>query len=172
MLCLSVLRLDNNLKLWHADPFLEPTGNVSDAFANEITPSGWTFIIWTIIYIFLALVCVYALSGFFRKCVTIFNARTMSYLCSIAADIHNSSFYFCRNAYGYVYCSPALLPHGFFAAWCLNLSLNVGWLFLWDRRCAPQRLFSPCCSRKRCQTSHNNCVDSPGWWLVLWSSSS
>lgn len=51
----------------HTDPFLEPTGNVSDAFDNEITPSGWTFIIWTIIYIFLALVCVYALSGLFRK---------------------------------------------------------------------------------------------------------
>ncbi|XP_011606248.2 uncharacterized protein [Takifugu rubripes] len=86
-------------------PFLEPTGNVSDAFANEITPSGWTFIIWTIIYIFLALVCVYTLAGLFRK-----------------------------NAYGYVYCSPAILPHGFFVAWCLNLGLNVGWLFLWDRR--------------------------------------
>lgn len=63
----------------HADPFLEPTGNVSDAFANEITPSGWTFIIWTIIYIFLALVCVYALSGLFRKCVTISDDPTVSY---------------------------------------------------------------------------------------------
>lgn len=65
----------------------------------------------------------------------------MSCLCWIAADIHKLSFYLRRNAYGYVYCSPALLPHGFFAAWCLNLSLNVGWLFLWDRRCTPQRLF-------------------------------
>lgn len=51
----------------HVDPFLESTGNVSDAFANEITPSGWTFIIWSIIYIFLALVCVYSLAGLFRK---------------------------------------------------------------------------------------------------------
>lgn len=65
----------------HADPFLEPTGNVSDAFANKITPSEWTFIRWTIIYIFLVLVCVYALSGFFGKCVTIFNDHLMSYLC-------------------------------------------------------------------------------------------
>lgn len=58
-------------------------------------------------------------------------------------------FCFHRNAYGYVYCSPALLPHGFFAAWCLNLGLNVGWLFLWDRRCAPKTPFSTHNYRKR-----------------------
>lgn len=68
-----------------ADPFLEPTGNVSDAFANEITPSGWTFIIWTIIYIFLALVCVYTLAGFFRKWVPFF--FKISTLCPLCARL-------------------------------------------------------------------------------------
>lgn len=86
-------------------PFLESTGNISDEFTTEITPAGWTFTIWSIIYIFLALVLVYVLSGIFRK-----------------------------NAYGYVYCSPPILPHGFFAAWCLNLASNTAWLFLWDRK--------------------------------------
>ncbi|XP_054479364.1 uncharacterized protein LOC129111094 [Anoplopoma fimbria] len=86
-------------------PFLESTGNISDEFVTQITPAGWTFTIWSIIYIFLALVMVYALSGLFRK-----------------------------NAYGYVYCSPAILPYGFFVFWCLNLALNTSWLFLWDRK--------------------------------------
>ncbi|KAM8730988.1 uncharacterized protein AB9X84_025573 [Acanthopagrus schlegelii] len=86
-------------------PFLESTGNISDEFDTQITPAGWTFSIWSIIYVFQALVVVYALSGIFRK-----------------------------NAYGYVYCSPAILPQGFFQTWCLNLALNTGWLFLWDRR--------------------------------------
>lgn len=85
-------------------PFLQSTGNISDEYQTEITPAGWTFAIWGIIYTFLTLVLVYVLSGLCRK-----------------------------NAYGYVYCSPAVLPHGFFVFWCLNLSLNVGWLFLWDR---------------------------------------
>ncbi|XP_060950211.1 uncharacterized protein LOC133027194 [Limanda limanda] len=85
-------------------PFLRSTGNISDEFVTQITPSGWTFAIWSIIYIFLALVVVYILSGICRK-----------------------------NAYGYVYCSPAILPHGFFVVWCLNMGLNTGWLFLWDR---------------------------------------
>lgn len=92
-------------------PFLYGTGNISDEFVTQITPSGWTFAIWSIIYVFLALVLVFSLSGICRK-----------------------------NAYGYVYCSPAVLPHGFFVAWCLNLTLNVAWLFLWDRKFMPAAL--------------------------------
>lgn len=48
----------------------QSTGNISDEFVNEIRPSGWTFTIWTVIYIFLALVMVYALSNIFRKYAT------------------------------------------------------------------------------------------------------
>ncbi|KAK1885079.1 putative ammonia channel [Dissostichus eleginoides] len=76
------------------DPFLESTKNISDAFVTEITPDGWTFTIWSIIYIFLALVMVYVISGIFRK-----------------------------NAYGPVYCSPAVLPHGFFVTWLMSAAL-------------------------------------------------
>ncbi|XP_054607177.2 uncharacterized protein [Nothobranchius furzeri] len=93
------------------NPFLSRTSYISDEFVTQITPSGWTFTIWTIIYLFLASVMVYILSGIFRK-----------------------------NAYGYVYCSPAVLPHGFFVAWSLNLLLNLGWLLLWDRKFMPAAL--------------------------------
>ncbi|XP_051910254.1 uncharacterized protein LOC127593076 [Hippocampus zosterae] len=86
-------------------PFLETTGNISDAFATHITPSGWTFIIWTFIYIFLALVMVYAFAGLCR-----------------------------RNALGLMYCCPPVLSHGFYLTWCLNFGFNIGWLFVWDRR--------------------------------------
>ncbi|XP_071341244.1 uncharacterized protein [Trachinotus anak] len=92
-------------------PFLSSTSNISDEFETEITPAGWTFTIWSIIYTFLALVLVYLFSGIFRK-----------------------------NVYGYVYCSPAVLPHGFYVAWCLNMGLNTGWLLLWDRKLIPAAL--------------------------------
>ncbi|XP_073344172.1 uncharacterized protein [Pagrus major] len=36
------------------------------------------------------------------------------------------------NGYGYVYCSPAVLPYGFFVSWCINLCFNIGWLLVWD----------------------------------------
>lgn len=69
-------------------------------------------------------------------------------LCPMCARLWQScACCFHRNAYGYVYCSPAVLPHGFFVAWCLNLGLNIGWLFLWDRRCNPQTPFSANCHR-------------------------
>ncbi|XP_029979776.1 uncharacterized protein LOC115411700 [Sphaeramia orbicularis] len=92
-------------------PFLSSTGNISDEYTTEITPAGWAFAIWSIIYAFLACVMVYVLSGVCRK-----------------------------NAYGFVYCSPAVLPHGFFVSLCLNLGFNIGWLFLWDRRLMPAAL--------------------------------
>ncbi|XP_061778422.1 uncharacterized protein LOC133569816 [Nerophis ophidion] len=86
-------------------PFLESTGNVSDAFATQITPSGWTFIIWSVIYVSLALLMVYVLASLCR-----------------------------RNEFGLMSCSPARLTLGFYLTWCLNFTFNIGWLFLWDRR--------------------------------------
>ncbi|KAM6977669.1 uncharacterized protein FYW47_002448 [Aplochiton taeniatus] len=85
-------------------PFLSSTGNVSGLFDTLITPAGWTFSIWGVIYAWLTLMLGYVLSGLCR-----------------------------RNAYGLVYCSPSVLPYGFFVSWILNMGLNVAWLFLWDR---------------------------------------
>uniref|UniRef100_A0A3Q3D660 Uncharacterized LOC109516984 n=1 Tax=Hippocampus comes TaxID=109280 RepID=A0A3Q3D660_HIPCM len=84
-------------------PFSTTTGNVSDVFVTEITPSGWTFSIWSVIYVWLTLMIIYILANL------------------------------CRNIYGYVYCSPPVLPYGFFICWCLNLCFNIAWLLVWDR---------------------------------------
>lgn len=86
-------------------PFLGSVGNISSEYDTNITPAGWTFSIWSVIYLWLITMFVYILSGSCR-----------------------------RNAYGYVYCSPPVLSHGFFLTWCLNMCCNSGWLFLWDRK--------------------------------------
>ena len=39
--------------------FDQPTGNVSDKYNTFITPSGWTFIIWAIIYSWMAAGLIY-----------------------------------------------------------------------------------------------------------------
>ncbi|KAJ8419161.1 hypothetical protein AAFF_G00006600 [Aldrovandia affinis] len=84
--------------------FLESTGNISDMYDTDITPAGWTFSIWGVIYPWLSCMLIYVFSGLCR-----------------------------RNAYGWMYCAPAVLPYGFFVTWIINMSLNMSWLFLFDR---------------------------------------
>ncbi|XP_019897292.1 uncharacterized protein si:ch211-161h7.5 [Esox lucius] len=95
-------------------PFLESTANVSAMFDTQITPSGWTFSIWGVIYSWLSAMLCYILSGLCRK-----------------------------NAYGWMYCRPSVLPYGFYVSWLLNMVFNVTWLFLWDRALGNTMLMIP-----------------------------
>ncbi|XP_011487257.1 uncharacterized protein LOC101165850 [Oryzias latipes] len=94
----------NVLSVFGAGPYLTTTSNVSAVFDTQLTPSGWTFAIWGLIYIWLAAMNVYIVAGLFRK-----------------------------NESGYMYCSPPVLPYGFFVCWCLNQCFNIAWLLVWDR---------------------------------------
>ncbi|XP_029979777.1 uncharacterized protein LOC115411701 [Sphaeramia orbicularis] len=94
----------NGLSVVGVGVYSTTTANVSAVFDTQITPSGWTFNIWSVIYVWLTAMIIYILTGLCRK-----------------------------NGYGYVYCSPPVLPYGFFINWCLNLCFNIGWLIVWDR---------------------------------------
>ncbi|MCI4391561.1 hypothetical protein PGIGA_G00135850 [Pangasianodon gigas] len=85
-------------------PFLMTTGNISDTYNTQITPSGWTFSIWGVIYFWLTAMLIYIVTTIFR-----------------------------RNAFGPMYCSRSVLPYGFFICWILNILFNISWLLLWDR---------------------------------------
>ncbi|XP_043082827.1 uncharacterized protein si:ch211-161h7.5 [Puntigrus tetrazona] len=85
-------------------PFRNTTRVISDKYNTEITPSGWTFSIWGVIYTWLSLMHIYILSTTCRRTVS-----------------------------GPMYCSPTVLPYGFFITWIVNMLLNIGWLLLWDR---------------------------------------
>lgn len=51
-------------------PFQRSTGNISDRYQTEITPAGWTFSIWGVIYSWLFLMNAYILTwlcrGYFK----------------------------------------------------------------------------------------------------------
>ena len=91
--------------------FLNSTGDISDYYYLEITPIGWTFAIWGIIYTWLVLYLLYILINICRK-----------------------------NKLGPVYLNPPVVTCFFLAMLSLNLALNVTWLFLFDRQLMPVAL--------------------------------
>jgi len=84
--------------------FKNTVGELSDKYQLTTTPAGWTFIIWSVIYLLMAMAI-----GFFI--VTIFK----------------------QNHYGYIYLNPVTISPAYCAVYGMNLLLTVAWLFLWDR---------------------------------------
>ncbi|OXB62611.1 hypothetical protein ASZ78_011240, partial [Callipepla squamata] len=104
--------------------FRTTPGNISDKYSTDFTPSGWTFLIWNVIYAWQLAWLLYALSGICRRyspCPCHRWWRVKPPFCSSL------------NELGCVYMKPDLLPIPFYMAWILNNGFNVGWLFLWDR---------------------------------------
>ncbi|XP_022089454.1 uncharacterized protein LOC110978630 isoform X2 [Acanthaster planci] len=91
--------------------FLNNTGDVSDYYYLEITPAGWTFSIWAVIYTFQVLFILYVLISLCR-----------------------------RNDQGPVYRNPPVINSLMLLLYTINLGLNVSWLFLWDRQLLPVAL--------------------------------
>ena len=85
--------------------FQSSTGNVSDKYVMEITPASWTFTIWSVIYIYQAILLLYAL-------VT---------LCLKTPDGDP------------LYNSPSFISPVVFFVYSLNLLSNIAWLIVWDR---------------------------------------
>lgn len=85
--------------------FNSTVGNLSARHEIGVTPAGFTFMIWTVIYIWLLLAHLYALILLCR-----------------------------RNAVGPVYTSPAVLTAAFLITYTVNLLANIAWLFLWDNQ--------------------------------------
>lgn len=84
--------------------FLSTTGNLSNKYNLEITPSGSTFSVWGLIYFWQAAWLIYALTLICR-----------------------------RNANGYLYVTPPVIPIIVYAIYISNLILNIAWLFTFDR---------------------------------------
>lgn len=84
--------------------FNQSVGAVSDKYQVYITPAGWTFSIWSVIYILLGAGAVYSVSTLFRK----------------------------GAANEPVYLNPTILNWGFYSALLLNYTLNTAWIFIWD----------------------------------------
>jgi len=85
--------------------FNNNVGNLSDMYHVDITPSGWAFSIWSLIYIWLTVTFIWYI-------VTIFIS----------------------NSYGPVYLNPCIASPLYCLVLTLNLLLNLTWIFVWDNQ--------------------------------------
>lgn len=84
--------------------FYSTVGDISDKYELFITPAGFTFSIWSIIYLWLA-------------------ASLVFFIASI----------FITNPAGRAYLSPPVATPAVMATFSVNMVLNLAWIFVWDR---------------------------------------
>jgi len=84
--------------------FYSTVGDISDIFELYITPAGFTFSIWSLIYLWLA-------------------ASLVFFIVSI----------FISNPAGRAYLSPPIATPAVMGTFSVNMVLNLAWIFVWDR---------------------------------------
>lgn len=84
--------------------FKSSTGDISDKYYLDVTPAGWTFSIWGVIYVWQTLWLIYAIVNIFRKTDS-----------------------------GLAFNSPELMTAPFFVIFTINMGMNLAWILLFDR---------------------------------------
>eukprot|EP00092_Neocalanus_flemingeri_P040904 GFUD01044535.1.p1 GENE.GFUD01044535.1~~GFUD01044535.1.p1 ORF type:complete len:320 (+),score=89.94 GFUD01044535.1:375-1334(+) len=84
--------------------FYSTVGNISDKYQLFITPAGFTFSIWSIIYLWLAVSLGILVVTIFRK-----------------------------TEFGRLYLTPEIASPAVTATLSVNFVLNLAWIFIWDR---------------------------------------
>jgi len=85
--------------------YLSSQRNLSDEYYLSVTPAGWTFSIWGVIYLFQVLWAILSIAIIFKK-----------------------------GSDGYLYLTPAVFPASIFMAYMAGNSMNIAWLFSFDRK--------------------------------------
>jgi len=80
-------------------------GDLSAKYELDTTPAGWTFLIWSVIYIFMGITLIVYL-------VTIMKRNPENEL---------------------IYLNPVVASPAYSIVYAINLLMNVGWTFLWDQ---------------------------------------
>ena len=84
---------------------MNTTGDISDKYYIEVTPSGWTFTIWAFIYLWQLSWIIYAVVNLFRN-----------------------------TDQGPAYAHPSIISVPFCFVYLCNMCFNAGWMIVWDRQ--------------------------------------
>ncbi|PWA17956.1 hypothetical protein CCH79_00004120, partial [Gambusia affinis] len=116
--------LQNQYVTLNAGVFRQHTEDVSLKYVTSVTPAQWTFFVWVFIYFWFFAMFVYFLAGLCRRHLLLVD------MCLVFNCITSAQ---CRSTYEWMYTTPAVLPYGFHVSIIIYLSLNITWLFLYDR---------------------------------------
>jgi len=89
-----------------SDLFNSNVGNLSRRYELDISPAGFTFSIWSVIYTSIGLTLIFYV-------FTIVTKRKLGN--------------------GYMYLNPVVASPAYCIVYCINMILNNGWIFSWDR---------------------------------------
>eukprot|EP00095_Tigriopus_kingsejongensis_P008611 maker-scaffold147_size311475-snap-gene-2.14 protein:Tk08611 transcript:maker-scaffold147_size311475-snap-gene-2.14-mRNA-1 annotation:"PREDICTED: uncharacterized protein LOC101165601" len=78
-------------------------GNLSRKYYTMVTPAGWVFSIWSVIYLWIMSMIIFFWVTVFRS-----------------------------NDFGKVYLNPVVLSKSYMAVFFINLACNTAWIFIWD----------------------------------------
>ncbi|XP_020350409.1 uncharacterized protein LOC115130404 isoform X1 [Oncorhynchus nerka] len=84
--------------------FMQTTQYVLSKSTTHLTPDRWVLFLWDVLNIWLIGMFIYLIHNLRR-----------------------------REAYTWMYTTPAVLPYGFYLSWIVNSMLNMAWLFLYDK---------------------------------------
>ena len=114
-----------------SDIFVSTVGNLSDKYDLSFTPAGFTFTIWSIIYIWLA-----AAIGFCKFNQNWIYDSKVQLICiyiwifSLILVIYTL---FSSSDEGKLYLNPEVVTPWFSFFFTTNLLYNLAWIFVWDR---------------------------------------
>ncbi|KAK6299942.1 hypothetical protein J4Q44_G00299750 [Coregonus suidteri] len=84
--------------------FMQTTQYVLSKSTTHLTPDRWVLFLWDVLNVWLIGMFIYLIHKLRR-----------------------------REAYTWMYTTPAVLPYGFYLSWIVNSMLNMAWLFLYDK---------------------------------------
>lgn len=84
--------------------FMQTTQYVLSKSTTHLTPDRWVLFLWDVLNVWLIGMFIYLIHNLRR-----------------------------REAYTWMYTTPAVLPYGFYLSWIVNSILNMAWLFLYDK---------------------------------------
>ena len=109
-----------------SDIFNSNVGNLSRKYELSITPAGYTFSIWSIIYIWNAAAFV------FCKFSIVFVKADLKYF-KMYFFISDLFSIFSSSAMGKLYLNPVVISPWYSFFYISNLWYNTAWIFTWDR---------------------------------------